>query len=265
LIINSSEYTTRTYIPGDETTLVLLFNAEHANLAGFVPRTIEYWSWCCLKRPDIEKKGILIVEKEGKTVGYAVVGKSGNVWELCYDSSCDAKTVVSKLLTQAVDYVLTVGSNSAVLNANIEDSVVREVCRDMNFAESPPEPVFFSVVDLPQLMCEILQAKNLSTNIDEEFWFNLKNCPSWCVPSFGVRIKKSKVSVFEEPDNVPRTTIETEMSILVALIFGTGSLLKYIMSSKMHFSPFWKISKVQMLFNLLQTKKPWFIPRADIG
>jgi len=265
LAYSTSEYTTRTYIPGDETALVLLFNTEHANLAGFVPRTIEYWRWCCLKRSDVDEKGILVMEKGDRTVGYAVVGKSGNVWELCYDSHYDAKTIVSTLLAWTLRYARSVGSDSVVLNAYTNDSLVREVCQDMDFAESPPEPMFLSVLDLPQLMCEILQAKEPSLDTDEVFWFNLKNCPPWCTKSFGVRLGKNGVSILEEPVSISRTTIETEMPTLVALMFGTESVLKAIIYSKVHFHPFWKISKVRKLLSILQTKTPWFIPRADIG
>ena len=82
----SEEYTIRTYLPGDETALVLLFNNQNATLAGFVPRTVEYWRWCCLKRPDVDEEGIIIAKKGDKIVGYCVIGWSGNVWELCHDS-----------------------------------------------------------------------------------------------------------------------------------------------------------------------------------
>ena len=262
---NTSEYSARTYIQGDEIALVRLFNTEQANLAGFVPRTVEYWRWCCLKRPDVNEKGILIVEKENKVVGYVVVGKSGNIWELCYDSSRNTKTIVSRLLIWAEAYAKSVGSNSVVLNAYVKDPLVREVCLDMDFAESPPEPMFLSVLDLPQLMCEVLQAKNQGLDTNEVFWFNLKNCPPWCVPSFGVRLENNQVSIVGEPVPGSRTTIETEMSTIVALIFGTESVLKDIIASKVHFYPFWKIYKVKKLFSLLQTKTPWFVPRADIG
>jgi hypothetical protein len=258
-------YTERTYLPGDESALVHLFNDENAALAGFVPRTVEYWRWCCLKRPDVSEKGILIVEIENKVVGYAVVGKSGNVWELCYNSSRNAKTTVSKLLTWAENYAKSVGSDSVVLNAYVKDTLVREVSQDMDFAESPPDLMFLSVLDLPQLICEVLQARNQDLNTNEVFWFDLKNCPPWCVPSFGVKLEKAQVTILKEPVSGSRTTIEAEMSTIVALMFESESFLKDVVSSKVHFYPVWKMSKVQKLFSLLKIKTPWLIPRADLG
>ena len=262
---NIREYATRTYIRGDETAFVSLFNVENANLAGFVPRTVEYWRWCCLMRSDVDEKGILVVEKEKNVVGYVVVGKSGNIWELCYDSSLNSKTIVVKLLTWAVDYARNIGSDSVVLNAYIEDPVVREICQDLDFAESLPAPVFLSVLDLPRLMQEVLQAKNQDLDTNEMFWFNLKNCPPWCAPGFGVRLEKNRVTVLKEPVLVSSTTIEAEMSTIVALMFGTENVLIDIISLKVRFYPFWKMSKVHKLLSLLQSKTPWFTPRADIG
>jgi hypothetical protein len=262
---NTSEYSFRTYAPGCEASLVLLFNSEYANLAGFVPRTVEYWRWCCLKRPDVEEKGILIAEKGNKTIGYIVVGKSGNVWELCYDSSQNAKKIISRLLTWAVDYSRKIGSDSIVLSAYVKDKLVREVCSDMDFAESPSEPMFLSALDLPQLMCELLRSRDLPSDINGVFWFCLKNCPTWSVSSFGVRIEKKQVAVLSELPYNHRITIEADMSTLVALIFGTESVFKEIIFLKLRFSPFWKILKIHKLMGFLQIKTPWFVPRADMG
>jgi hypothetical protein len=262
---NTSEYAARTYVQGDEIALVLLFNNEQANLAGFVPRTVEYWRWCCLQRPDVSEKGILVVEKENKIVGYVVVGKSGNIWELCYDSSHKAKTIVSKLLTWAEDYARSVGSNSIVLNAYVKDPLVREVCKGMDFAESPPELMFLSVLDLPQLMREVLQAKNLNLDSNEVFWFNLKNCPTWCVDSFGLMLSKNDIVILEKPNHLSKVTIDVEMSTLVALIFGAKGVFRALFSSKIRFDHLWNVFKVIWFIRLIQVKSDWFTPRADFS
>lgn len=255
------------YMQGDEADLVRLFNKEHSELAGFVPRTVEYWRWSCLKRPDVEEKGIHILEKETKIVGYVVVGKSGNVWELCYDSSYNAKAIVSQLLIWAEDYARSVGSSSIVLNAYNKDRVVQEVCQEMDFAESPPEPTFLSVLDLPQLISQVLQAKSDALNANDFFWFRLRNCPPWCLSSFGVRLENNQATIIEEQEHMPtpRTTIEMEMSTVVGLLFGKESFLKDAVTSKVRVRPFWKIFRVRKLFGLLETRTPWLMPRADIG
>ena len=59
----TEDYVTREFITGDEEALARLFNSTHSKLAGFVPRTPDYWRWSCLTRPSVEKKGIVIITR----------------------------------------------------------------------------------------------------------------------------------------------------------------------------------------------------------
>ncbi len=265
LISNSSGNYARTFLPGDESSIVSLFNSQNEKLAGFVPRTVDYWRWCCLNRPDVDEKGILIIINGKEIIGYVVVGKSGNVWELCYDQQRDGKAIIARLLNWALDYAKSLGSDSVVLNAYVGDQVVRKVCQELDFAEAPSEPMFLSVLDLPELVCSILRSKKVSSDLDEIFWFNLKNCPPWCINSFGVKLGENGVVVIKELASFSKTTIDTEMSTLVALMFGNENVERAILASKVRFHPFWKIISVEKFLHRLQINTPWFLPRADIG
>jgi hypothetical protein len=262
---NIEEYSARTFVRGDEVALTNLFNIANRNFAGFVPRTPEYWVWCCLNRPDVNEKSVVIVNKGNKVVGYAVVGKSGNVWELCYDSLYDGKTIVSKLLSWTLDYARSAGSDSVTLNAFEKDDVMRIACRELGFAEAPPELVYFSVLDLPSLICEIFRARDVKPKIDGTFWFKLNNCPPWCDDNFGVKLENNEASSFEEAEDSPEVVVEADMTTLVACIFGTESILRAILASKVRFRPFWKALKFLKFFSVLRISSPWVLPRADIG
>jgi hypothetical protein len=263
-LINSNQLETRNFQVGDELSLVNLFNAQHAKLAGFVPRTVEYWTWCILKRPDVEEKGILVVKKNEETLGYVVVGKSGNVWELCYDQGSDGKAVVSTLLNWAIDYSKGMGCDSVALNAYLRDNLINEVCQELDFAQSLPEPAFLSVLDLPELICRILRAKGQYLGYEPVFWFNLQNCPSWCTNSFGIKIENNTVTILKDPV-ARKITIDVEMDTLLVLLFKNKNIIKSILNSKVRINPFWKILKVNYFLSSLQVKTPWFIPRADMG
>jgi hypothetical protein len=106
----------RKYEEGDETALASLFNKVYHGYAGFVPRTPEYWRWSCLDRPDVEKEGIMVVVNRGRIVAYAVVGKSGNIWESCFDDAHDKKALLSLVLERAIEYLTRVGSDLITLN-----------------------------------------------------------------------------------------------------------------------------------------------------
>lgn len=258
------QLTSRNFQKGDELSLVNLFNKQFSSLVGFVPRTVEYWTWSCLKRPDVDDEGILVVKRNEEVLGYIVVGKSGNVWELCYDPQYEGKTIVTTLLNWALDYSKRKGCDSLAINAYAQDSLLNEVCRELDFAQSLPDPVFLSVLDLPELICRILRAKGLSLNGESVFWFNLHNCPSWCLSSFGIKIGNNRVAVLKDPVD-SKITIDVDMDALVVLLFGKKNVLKSILTSKVRFSPFWNVLKVNYFLSNLQVKAPWFIPRADMG
>lgn len=254
----------RNFQRGDELSIVNLFNKQYRKLAGFVPRTVEYWTWCCLKRPDVNEDGILVIKKNEETLGYIVVGKSGNIWELCYDPQYDGKAIVSTLLNWALDYSKSKDCDSVALNAYIGDNLISEVCQELDFGLSLPDPMFLSALDLPELICNILRAKGLHLNDETVFWFNLQNCPSWCLNSFGIKVEKNNVSILKDSVD-SKITIDVEMDKLLVLLFKNKNVVKSILTSKVRFNPFWKILKVNYFLSNLQAKDPWFVPRADMG
>ena len=254
----------RNFQKGDELSLVNLFNKQFSSLAGFVPRTVEYWTWSCLKRPDVDEKGILVIKINEETLGYIVVGKSGNVWDICYDHQHDGKTIVSQLLNWALDFSKSIGCDSLAINAYSQDNLIKEVCKELDFGQSMPEPMFLSVLDLPELICKILEAKQLHLNDESVFWINLQNCPSWCMNSFGIKLGKNSEQ-FSKDSVESKITIDVEMETFLDLLFANSSVAKSIITSKVRFNPFWKILAVENFLRDLQFRAPWFIPRADLG
>jgi hypothetical protein len=262
---DSEEYSVRTFREGDEIALVHLFNKNYEDVVGFVPRTSTYWIWCCLNRPDVTEESVVIVNKAEKIVGYAVVGKSGDIWELCYDPIYDEKIIISKLLNWSVDYLKKVGSDSIVLNAPSTDQVVREVCQELGFTETPPEFLYVSVLDFPSYVYEILQSKKENLKMNGSFMFRLAGCPPGCASNFSIQIRKKEISVNVESVDNPEIMVDADMSSLTSCILGTKGVLRAIITSKVHVHPVWKIPKFLKLFSALQIKSQWFMPRADYG
>jgi hypothetical protein len=134
----------------------------------------------------------------------------------------------------------------------------------MDFAESPPEPIFLSVLDLPQLMREVLQARKQGLDSNEVFWFNLKDCPPWCAASFGLMLSENDIMILEKPNHLAKVTINVEMSTLVDLMFGAKGIFRALLSSQIRFDHVWNVFKVIWFIRLLQVKSDWFTPRADL-
>ena len=261
----AEEYVTREFVKGDEEALTELFNSTRSGFIGFVPRTVEYWRWSCLTRPSVEEKGIVVVTKDEEIVGYAVVGKTGDVWELSYNNQhLYSKIIVEKLISFAVDYAMKVGADSVTLNEVVADKIVQKVCYDSGFVEAPSEQVFISVMDFPSLILFMLKSKKEALELEGTFLFIIKNCPDWCTNQFAVQISKDGISLFEDLKE-PEATIIIDIQTITSLVFGDKGSFRDSLILKVHVQPFWKIRKCLRMLSLLREDTPWFIPKADIG
>lgn len=262
-----AEYSLRTYREEDEKDIILLLNKAYEHFAGFVHRTREYWRWCILSRPNLSTEGLAIVTQLDEIVGYAAVEKSGNILEFCYDPDCNGKKIVSILLSWCLDYASRQGSSSVSLNAPVQDSIVRQVCEELEFTEEPFPALFLKVLDLSQLLERIFsQEKESRNDFEETVLFNLRNAPSWCPSQVSLRIQKGTATILTERTANPTITIETDLSTISACIFGsTQRLYKAIVERQLKISPFSKIVKAANLFSMLRLRNPWFIPGADYG
>lgn len=259
-------YYIRTYRQGDEKELTALFNDVYQDYAGFVPRTIEYWMWSILLRPDLSREGIAIVVNEGQVVGYAAVEKSGNILEFCYDPNHDSKTIVSMLLDWCIDYVKTQGGSSVSFNVPAQDNLLRQVCRELGFTEEPFHSLFLRVFDFHQLLRRIVdQRGELEEHFDETILINLRKVPSWCDDHVVIRVQAGKMAVLTEKIGKPTIRIDSDISTFSSFIFGSTGIYRAIVKGQLKVRPFWKIPRSVKLFSLLQLEDPWYVPGADYG
>jgi hypothetical protein len=230
-----------------------------------VPRTLEYWRWSCLNRPDVEKEGIFIGLHKGKIVAYVVVGKSGNIWESCFDNAHDKKALLSLLLEHSTKYLTRVGSDSVTLNLPSDDSVAREVCESLGFSELPPDDTYLSVLDFKQLLKLICSAKrDKLSNVDGDFMIRFKDAPAWISPFIMMKFTNGQAQI-ENENKSCEVLIETNTATFTSIIFGTKGPLWAIARFKLKIHPPWKLHRVLRLFSLMRLDDPWFFPRSDLG
>lgn len=262
----------RTYKEGDEIELVRLFNEVYSRYAGFVPRTTEYWRWCCLLRPSVEKKGICVVEEAGKIVGYAVVSIRpggpnllGEVLEFCYHRN-GGKTVVRELVKWILEYAISKNADSISLDAPIDDSLLRNTVEEFGFAEFSHVQPIMRIVDFPQLINEIAtRRRSFLKDQNEVFLVNLPDSSSICTSSFTIQIGKNGINVQPGKIGVPSVRVDTDVATFTSCIFGVTSVFKEIFTLRLRVHPFWKLFKVAKLFSTLRLSDPWFIPLGDFG
>lgn len=270
-ISETSQYYLRTYRYGDEESLISLFNRIYRNFIGFVPRTIEYWKWCVLSRPNLEEKGIVIVTNGDKIVGYAAVDKLGNILEFCCDLVPKRRKVVEMLLGWCVEYTQRHGGNAISLNAPAQDDVVRQVCQELGFGELPFEfsvgALFLRTTNFPQLLREIVnQKRKIIEGVNETILINLRKVPQWCDDHVKMQIREGRITFLKEIAERPSITIDADVSTISSTIFGSnGKLLGMILKGRLKIRPFWKIPRAVKIFSWLQIRRPWYLPIADLA
>ncbi len=264
----TGKYYLRNYEDGDESELVQLFDKAYMNYGGYVRRTPEYWRWCCLQRPDVETRGIIVaVDKiTREVVGYVVAGKSGSLWELVCGPHRDKKEIVTLLIDNAVSYVEQSGAASVNFTAPQSDLAIRQVCRDHGFAVGEPPKMFLSVLNFQRLVSHIANEKAsvLKEEFDETLLIRIKDAPFWVSDSISVKINRDDVTVDDKP---LASTIQVDIDYLTfcSVLFGSLSPFGAFARLRLKVKPLSKISTLLSLLSTLQIRSEWSFQLSEFG
>jgi hypothetical protein len=209
--VQAADFHIRGFRDGDEDEIIQLFEKCYGDYAGYVSRTREYWRWCCLERPDVERTGVLIAAKQAddKLLGYAVVGTSGSIWELGYDGEESGKEVVGLLLEAAIQYLTSVGASSVNVQAPVDDDVVREACAGLGLVEARPPRAFVSILDFQELLSLLASdGKEKLEGVNETIEIVAKDAPKWINGRAMVRICDGAISGVDDEGQKPTISLD---------------------------------------------------------
>lgn len=263
--MQSEEYEIRNYQDGDEAETVRLFNETYRKYGGFVPRTVDYWRWCCLERPDVDRKGIFLVfnKRTASLEGYAVVGASGNVWEFC--SRDDKEQVASMLLQQTISYLEKAGTSSVFMNAPDDDQVLSKVCSELGFSKTKAEKMFVSSLSLKHLISAMIANKKeeLGKRFEEGIAIELSETPFPVENHVSIRIHDGNIEVGE--DSPPTIAIRTDFMTLLSILFGLSNPYRALFTLRMKIKPSWKAYTALKFLYSMRINDSWFYPMGDYG
>ena len=252
----------RTFKDGDEPAIVELFNNVYNRYGGFVPRTAEYWRWCCLERPDVERDGVFLAFGGERFLGYLVAGSSGSIWEFCVAN--DDREVARALLGEAMSYLEKVGVSSVSINVPSRAGVV-EALRKAGFGEVFAAKMFVTTLN-PAVLVQALvtpRKKVLMEKLDDEFGVQLREVPYSASKEFSVKIHIASVEVAEGFPAEPSVVVELRFMDLLSVLFGNSSAGRLLLTGKMRVRPFRKSSAVLTLLSAIRLKNSWFFPLSD--
>ena len=252
----------RTVRDGDEPAIVELFNRVYRRYGGFVPRTVEYWRWCCLERPDVKKDGVFLAFDGGKLCGYAVAGSSGNIWEFCVANGDEKAAEV--LLVEAVNYLEKTGVSS--VNVNVpSDAALTKSLRKAGFGEVPSGEMFVTTLNPAALVHALVSSRRESFvgRFDDEFAVRLHDVPYGVSREFFVRIRDASVEIAEDLPAKPSIIVDLGFSDFLSVLFGGSSVSRLFLSGKIKVRPFRKLFAVLALLSAIRLEGEWFFPLSD--
>ncbi len=252
----------RTFRDGDEPAIVELFNRIYGRYGGFVPRTVEYWRWCCLERPDVERDGVFLVFENEKICGYLVAGSSGNIWEFCVAE--DNEEATGALLGEAVSYLEKIGVSSVNVNVPSDATFVKGL-RKAGFGKVPSAKMFVTTLS-PAALVQTLatpRKEDLEEKFDEEFGVRLRDVPYGVSKEFFMKIHDASVKIAEGFPANPSVTIELGFADFLSILFGDSSASRLFLTGKMKVKPLRKLGAVLALLSMIRLKGSWFFPLSD--
>jgi len=243
-----------------------LFDQVYGGYGGYVPRTVEYWRWCCLQRPDVEEDGVFVVSEEGigGLVGYAVVGSSGNIWEFCV---ADGKKEGARvLLAEAVKYLEGVGVSSANVNVPCNADVA-EVLVEAGFGEVPAERMFVTSLS-PAVLLQAFVGSwkgDEMDGFDDVLGFRLRDVPFGVGGEFSVKARGGVVEVDEGFPSDASVVVEMGFMDFQSVLFKGSGVSRLFLAGKMRVKPFRKFGVVLRFLGAVRLNCSWFFPLSDYG
>ncbi|MGQ9539358.1 MAG: SCP2 sterol-binding domain-containing protein, partial [Candidatus Bathycorpusculaceae bacterium] len=229
--------------------------------------TVEYWRWCCLKRPDVKRDGIFLVfdRENGNLAGYAVVGLSGNIWELCVRPNCEDAALT--LLDRAVSYLMDMGVSAVNVNVPKGDETINEACKKMDFAKVDVHKLFVGVLSIRKLISILAQDKEdaLTKKFNERICITVENPSPWIEKAVSIKVGDGGIDVFEGVIESPTVSVKTDARTLLAVLFGALSPQKAFLSLRIRVKPFWKALVAERFLYVLRMDVAWFWPLGDFG
>jgi hypothetical protein len=261
-----SPYKVRNYRRGDEEAIVRLFDKVYGDYGGYVPRTVQYWRWSCLQRPDVDTGGVFVVS-DGQSdglVGYAVVGSSGNIWEFCVaDGEKEAARV---LLAEAMKYLEGVGVSS--VNVNVPcNADVTGVLVEAGFGEVPAERMFVTSLSPAMLVRALVGSWNSREGggFDDILGFRLRDVPFGVGGEFSVRARGGVVEVGEGFPSDASVVVEMGFMDFLSVLFNGSSAGRLFLAGKLRVKPFRKLGGALRFLSAVRLRCKWFFPLSDFG
>jgi len=270
----------RTYREGDEAELTNLFN-EYFKHFIHTSKTVDFWRWCYLKRPDVSPEGIFIAERANRIIGYAVVGipKGGmhlaRLYDYCFLEG--DKATALELIGHCISFARKNKALGIIFVPCKQDEIALELCRKFGFISRPNKyyvlahlindfKFYEKIFDVLNSQTEKLPScrkilEDLNSNLVIRLRPFQKTLNSY--RSFTIQIQSGKFNLTSGETETFDAIVECDTTTFVKLLFGTIRLTKALIMRRIRISPLWKLPLVFKIFSRLPVPYPVYIPYGE--
>jgi hypothetical protein len=262
----------RAYRTGDEGPIVELSNRGLAPYAGWMERTVEYWQWSILRRPGVSPADVLVLESDGRIVGYAAVLQDGKV--LDFSVAADQRrrkrrAFVKQLIRALEDNARARGCDLLTFALPASDQVVDTALRDAGYVVEQNRYLSLGILDPRALLLQLLSARRprLPASAPGVFTLELKpgNYPVLRVSRLLIRLNpqvcvENISQAFEYPCEC---LIRLDLCALTDLIFCRIPASTLLSESRLAITPLPSTEAACKLLDALIIESPWHVPYCD--
>jgi hypothetical protein len=262
----------RNYRPGDAPSLLAIWNESYAGYAGLVTRSVEYWCWSILSRPGMNADDVLLLEADGRVLGYGALWTRGTVLDFVVDPEQRPRArraMIRQLLSALEARARERGWDGIDFLLPASDRLMDETLRGAAYMVEPG-PCFMAKVLNPQaFLLQLMRSreKSLSAFSGQSLVVTLTpgNEPFLLQTRLLIRIAETigVEDVSDAPDRRADCTVQLSTTALVELIFCRATPEDMLQNSRLTIDPPSRRAEVCRLLSALALESPWYTPRSD--
>jgi hypothetical protein len=264
--------TVRNYRPGDAPSLVAVWNDSYAGYAGLVTRSVEYWCWSILSRPGMSADDVLLLEADGKVLGYAALWTRGTVLDFVVDPGQRPRArrvMIRQLLAALEERARQRGWDSIDFLLPASDQLIDRTLRAAAYLVEPGPCFMVRLLNPQALLLQLMRyrEKSLIAFSGRSFLVTLipGNDPFLLQTRLFIRIGET-IAVEDVSDTGDRRAdcgMQLSLSTLAELIFCRATAADLLQESRLTVEPASRRTEVCRLLDALALRSRWYTPHAD--
>ena len=267
---DQSEFRIRVYSEGDEKRMAAVSNQYYGERPGSTIRNREYVRWSSLAHPEVDPEGIVIAEKSGEVVAYAISTNHGKLLELCYLEH--GKPAIPSLIDGVLQYLTQVGAEKLVLFAPSDDLFLGRVLMEFGFSSrSQGNLTVVRCLDFKVLIESLVKSQKVEQHFNP-FRLKLMGSPP---PDEDYLVARNENGVqvspiFRRKDNQDRDLqsdfqIEISKQDMMVLLFSGASPAMMFLRRRLRVKPLRRVPLSLKILSRLRVNPHWYTPMTDRG